>query len=215
MIITCSACLTRYLVEPRTLGVAGRTVRCANCGNTWLQGPPEDAPRRVDVPATAIEQTPGPIRLPAIPAPRRRAPVWPWFLFLVVIGAAIAVAYSERARIVAVWPPAARLYDMVGLAVVPVGDGLQIRVTGTRRADEGGQSEVTITGEIVNQSDRELSVPRLRAVLRDSAERELAAWSFAAAGARLLPGEATTFSTAVKDPSRSASGLSIAFSAED
>ena len=44
MIVTCPACTTRYLVDPRALGDAGRVVRCANCSKTWHQTPPEDLP---------------------------------------------------------------------------------------------------------------------------------------------------------------------------
>src|SRR5271166_4304795 len=47
MIVTCPACATRYLVDPRALGSAGRTVRCANCAQTWHQTPPEDLPLTV------------------------------------------------------------------------------------------------------------------------------------------------------------------------
>ncbi len=39
MIITCSVCSTHYAVDPSALGATGKTVRCANCGNTWNQQP--------------------------------------------------------------------------------------------------------------------------------------------------------------------------------
>ena len=35
MILECPACQKRYLVDPRSVGIAGRTVRCANCKNEW------------------------------------------------------------------------------------------------------------------------------------------------------------------------------------
>jgi predicted Zn finger-like uncharacterized protein len=51
MIVTCPVCNTRYLIDPRSLGVTGRSVRCTQCSHIWMQLPPEDAPRRVDLPA--------------------------------------------------------------------------------------------------------------------------------------------------------------------
>lgn len=36
MIITCPECQTRYRAEPKSIGPNGRTVRCANCKETWF-----------------------------------------------------------------------------------------------------------------------------------------------------------------------------------
>jgi predicted Zn finger-like uncharacterized protein len=44
MILTCPACATRYVVDPKAIGASGRTVRCARCHESWHQDPPEDLP---------------------------------------------------------------------------------------------------------------------------------------------------------------------------
>jgi predicted Zn finger-like uncharacterized protein len=44
MILTCPACATRYVVDPKAIGASGRTVRCARCHETWHQDVPEDLP---------------------------------------------------------------------------------------------------------------------------------------------------------------------------
>ena len=49
MILTCPSCATRYLVDPAALGETGRMVRCARCAHTWVEFPPDDMPKRVDV----------------------------------------------------------------------------------------------------------------------------------------------------------------------
>jgi predicted Zn finger-like uncharacterized protein len=41
MLIVCPSCATSYMIDPVTLGPAGRTVRCARCKATWFAGGPE------------------------------------------------------------------------------------------------------------------------------------------------------------------------------
>src|SRR5262245_28241444 len=41
MLIVCPNCTTSYQVEASSLGPAGRTVRCARCGNTWFAANPD------------------------------------------------------------------------------------------------------------------------------------------------------------------------------
>ena len=44
MLIVCPSCATSYMIDPASLGAAGRTVRCARCKATWFA-----SPRRNDV----------------------------------------------------------------------------------------------------------------------------------------------------------------------
>lgn len=41
MIIACPACATRYVVPDASVGIEGRTVRCAKCRHSWHQDGPE------------------------------------------------------------------------------------------------------------------------------------------------------------------------------
>lgn len=52
MHIICPHCTTSYAIDPATLGVAGRTVRCSRCKEVWLARP-EDATSAL-VPAMAV-----------------------------------------------------------------------------------------------------------------------------------------------------------------
>jgi predicted Zn finger-like uncharacterized protein len=40
MLIVCPSCSTSYMIDPASLGQAGRTVRCARCRGTWFEHPP-------------------------------------------------------------------------------------------------------------------------------------------------------------------------------
>lgn len=43
MLIVCPNCATSYLIEPTSVGSAGRTVRCARCKTTWFAAAPKQA----------------------------------------------------------------------------------------------------------------------------------------------------------------------------
>lgn len=96
-------------------------VRCAKCGHTWMQAPPADLPRRVDVisPSTqSPDLTPPRFNLPApyIPPRRRRrggrvALAVAAALVVVVVGA----GYFARSEIIEAWPSAKRVYDLIGI----------------------------------------------------------------------------------------------------
>ncbi len=44
MLIVCPSCATSYMIDPASVGLAGRTVRCARCKTTWFAGGPKSAP---------------------------------------------------------------------------------------------------------------------------------------------------------------------------
>ncbi len=72
MIVTCPACATRFMIDPRALGAGGRSVRCSQCDHVWVQAPPEDGPRRVDLPPPGAERPMPPPR-PALAIPAAAA----------------------------------------------------------------------------------------------------------------------------------------------
>jgi predicted Zn finger-like uncharacterized protein len=43
MLIVCPNCATSYLIDPTSVGSAGRTVRCARCKTTWFAANPKPA----------------------------------------------------------------------------------------------------------------------------------------------------------------------------
>lgn len=216
MILTCPTCATRYVVDPAVLGVDGRVVRCAKCGETWREQAPADAPPAADLapPADAFRPLPPGSNLP-VPAVARRSRRSA-FLLLGVAAAVLAVGIGAvllRERVVGAWPAAARLYDAVGLPVETLGAGLQLRNVRSERRDEDGIGEILVEGQIVNVSDVQRSVPMLRAVALDAEGRELRDWSIPPSQVILLPGEVATFESMLGDPDPSISEISITFRA--
>src|SRR5215469_16670032 len=67
MIVTCSKCEKRYIVDPRALGSPGRRVRCANCLHTWFEAAPAEAPAAIELPP--VPEAPPVVRMTAAPEP--------------------------------------------------------------------------------------------------------------------------------------------------
>ncbi len=75
MILECPECRTRYLVPDTSIGVGGRTVRCANCRHSWHQEPDARAAEAIASAPPVNEQVPD-ASTPA-PDPEPRMPMAP------------------------------------------------------------------------------------------------------------------------------------------
>jgi predicted Zn finger-like uncharacterized protein len=220
MIISCSACSTRYLVDPALIGPDGREVRCAKCGHQWLQTPPDEVPEPPpplqpeirSVPGeSASDETPVTSQLPAVPQPaRRRFGSGPSWILLLLLIAIFVGGVAARHEIMAAWPPSVRLYERLGLASPSYEGLLTVRNGSSAYQQEDGKPVLVVQGEVVNTSTALQVVPKLRASLRENG-REVQSWIFQATQSKLMPGEAASFVTRFKEPSPSATDLTITF----
>jgi predicted Zn finger-like uncharacterized protein len=208
MILACPSCGTRFTVADEALQrPGGRQVRCANCGHLWRHMPEPAPPLRLEPEASLAAPSEAPAMPP--PAPRRRHG-WVaggWVILILVIAGAVAVAALARREIVALWPPAARLYALAGMRPEPLGAGLEIsRIVPTRTPDG-----LVIAGEIENKSSVAREVPRLRVVLRDAAQKAVQFKTIAPPKPRLQPGEVAHFKTPFEHPNDAATGVVVTF----
>jgi predicted Zn finger-like uncharacterized protein len=84
MLIVCPSCATSYMIDPASVGPAGRAVRCARCKTTWFAGGPKDAPSvssfvdgviaEAEAETAATHQTPAPPKSADKPAEPPPAP---------------------------------------------------------------------------------------------------------------------------------------------
>ena len=192
MKLTCPACATRYLVDPRALGAAGRKVRCARCKHVWFQTPPaaEAIPVGLVQPAPpppppAEELPPPRFQLPAVPPPRR--PRW-------VIAGWAGLAAAVLLAVVLL----TTFQDALFAQHERPGAGLEFR-----NVKAGGEKELVIEGEVVNTTLVSRAVPPLKAVVQADG-KETAATRFQAAEKELPPGGTARFRATLPRPAKAA-----------
>jgi len=228
MILSCPVCQTRYLVGEEALrGESGRTVRCANCGHAWHQAAPPELSTKRNTPEfegriePALEAPPRPeptLEVPrrphAVPeAPRRgearnRWGALGWLLVAALLALAIvAGVVIARGAVVALWPPAARFYALVGWPAEPPGSGLKIEKLAPSRTSDG----LIIEGDITNTGKTTEDLPRLRVALRDAAEKDVQFKIIDPPKPRLPPGATAHFKTPFDHPDDAATGVVVIF----
>jgi predicted Zn finger-like uncharacterized protein len=215
MIVTCPQCATRYHLDPEALGSAGRRVRCASCGHRWLVRPPADVPT---VLSPAAEPSPAPVgggppkRVLSRPERRRSAgsaSLVGWLVGVLIV-LILASAIIGRNEIVAGFPASANLYRTLGLPV-NVQLGLEFANVTSRRFSERDLSILVIEGEIVNISDHERPVPRVKITLLDEGGRPLQHELFEAEQGALAAAGTTGFSARLVNPAEQARNFSVTF----
>ncbi len=239
MILSCPSCGTRYQADGARFAAPGRNVRCAKCAHVWFQTPPaaeiepepepiihappqpESFARSVEPPrelmSPRIEEEPmvssGVFAEPEMKSPRSKGALAGqlvgWAALIIVV---VAVGWSVvqfRQTIANLWPQSASLYAALGMPVNL--RGIALTDVAYQQEFEDGLPVLSVTGKVVNVSDRELPVPELQVVLTDDARRELYHWTFDAGVPSLKPGAESAFTTRLSSPPADARNLNIRF----
>jgi predicted Zn finger-like uncharacterized protein len=241
MILTCPSCRTRYQADSARFAAPGRNVRCAKCGHVWFQAAPtpeaELEPEPIMTPAapahgpsvapvaqasaseaSSAQLGVGPAAEDSISAraetrPRlggaRFAQSAGWAALIALIAAIGWASVQYRQTIASLWPQSASLYAAVGLPVNV--RGIQLTNISYQQEYQDGQPVLSVTGKVVNISNRELPVPEIRVVLLDDAKHELYHWNFDAGIPTLKPGGESTFVTRLSSPPPEARNLNVRF----
>jgi predicted Zn finger-like uncharacterized protein len=211
MILTCPQCSTRYHVDPESLGAAGRTVRCANCGQRWSVTPPADTPQIVEFSTPAPPAAPRlrPVVAPE-PARRRHSASLIGWLAVILVALLGTSAVIGRNEIVEAFPASAAIYQKLHLPVA-LDHGLQFEQITSTRLQEGGIAVLVVEGAIVNVTRQDREVPPIRITLLDNRGRELQEELFEAKEQHLEPGAKTSFSGRVVNPAERARNFSVSF----
>lgn len=197
MILQCKNCNARYAIPDGAIGSTGRTVRCAKCAHTWFESPlpaQENSTADAAIPnfdemIGKINETPKPLPEGSnLPVPQIKIPVGMKAMAAMLLIAASAIGLFA-------YKP-----DLFGF--VP-SKGLVLSDVKVARAQDGDKTLVEISGDILNESEDPMVVPKIRVMLVDGENNPLQSWEFKSNGATLNSKETMPFST---------SGLNVKFS---
>ena len=122
-----------------------------------------------------------------------------WLLLLGLLGAGGAYAWFERAKVVALWPPAEEIYALLKLPVeAEEEETLLVRRVNAQYVKAGGP--IRVQGELFNEGDAPRREPRLRISLLDARGKELVFWHVRLKGKTVAPGGMLEFSTQFAAP---------------
>jgi predicted Zn finger-like uncharacterized protein len=132
-----------------------------------------------------------------------RRPSWHWPLSnlqsaILALIIADAVLVGWRNDVVRILPQTASFYSMLGLPVNLRGLALDGVTTTTEQHE--GMPILVVEGSVVNDSRKIVDVPRLKFVVRNSANEEIYSWTAVAPRATLPPGEAVSFRSRLASP---------------
>ncbi|MFN9253674.1 MAG: hypothetical protein ACK6BL_07020 [Holosporaceae bacterium] len=141
---------------------------------------------------------------------KKRARLWILILLLVLaINGAVVVM---RAKVVALWPAADRLYELLGVAVPSLGEGLVMRDVTIEMSVEGESTiPMVVKGVVINQSDVPISLPVIQATLRGKDRQPLLAWTIAGDHPVLQHGDQRPFQSHLPELSAEATQVAVTF----
>lgn len=187
MLIQCPQCSAKYAVPDQSIGIGGRTVRCAKCANSWFVAHPAAVPLAEAPVAEPESNKPNPIppgsNLPVV----KRPPVSMGAKASVfgLLAASIALMLLWLAPATYGYPPSKGF----GLAEVVMFSRLD------EQHLENKQPIYEINGKILNMTDKTLTVPILRITVVDKEGTPLQYWDFSEKGATLEAGKTIPFSS--------------------
>ena len=224
MIISCPSCATRYDMPASRIAAEGTMIKCAACGQSWLEGRAIEVAQG-KVPAIADPFQPDAEIRRLVEASRearetfavkrrqrqRRMAAWGAFAAAMAVPVILAAIFPET--VVRAAPATVSAYEALGKDINIYGIDLR-RIEMQHMVVEGARV-LAVKGEIVNISGGSRKIPSLRFGLRDAASTEVYQWTLDSGARPLKAGEVTSFVTRVASPPETARHLQIRFAHAD
>jgi hypothetical protein len=146
--------------------------------------------------------------LPALIQPRPRFLVIGWAAWGVFVAGFLLALFFFREPMVKAWPPATRLYELVGMEestsnLLPSKfrshrDALKIRNQAEPRANPDGSFDLIISGSIENTTSQTIRLPSIKGVLRNADKQTIHQWRVDLSQSLIAPQGRLEFRTEVR-----------------
>ena len=133
-----------------------------------------------------------------------------WVSFVAVIGIVVGGGWFMREKVMEIWPPSSKLYELAGLAPGPL-YALALNEVTPSQIIEGDILVIVVTGEIINITEELQAVPRMRGALLDADAVEIFNWTFDPPAVEISAAETLEFNTRVPNPPEGARGVLVTF----
>jgi predicted Zn finger-like uncharacterized protein len=227
MIISCPSCATRYEMTASRIAAEGTMIKCAACGQSWLEGcatevaasPPRQLPVVIDTfePDVEIRRLVEASRAArdnfAVKRRERLHRLGRWGALAAAMMAPFILAVLFPEAVVRAAPATVGAYSAFGKTVNIYGIGL--RRIQMQHLLVSGAPVLAIKGEIVNTSGSDRKIPSLRFGLRNDSNVEIYSWTLDSGARPLKPGEVNNFVTRLSSPPATAKNLQVRFAHAD
>ena len=226
LILSCPSCSAQYFADDKAIGENGRTVRCAACAHAWFAKPElslEQALSASDLSREKVERVRhADAAEPVSPhlayrekefarrqSGSRIAAISAWSVSAVLFFGLGAGAVVKRDSVVRFWPQASSAYAMAGLDTNRY--GLEFGPVLAERTFDGTTPVLSISGDVLNVTNRFQSVPMVKVDLRDDNGRNVESILISLDHDVLGPGEKGGFVTRMDSPPLEAFDLAMSF----
>lgn len=135
-----------------------------------------------------------------------------WGILAASIAALLVSGYVLREQISYAWPPAAKLYSMLGLETAA--GNLRLTDVSFSQAIQSGRPALTVKGVIMNEGNGEVALPAVLVKLRNAAGRDIFQWTYQLPETNVAPGGKIEFVTSLPDPPAEARNLEVTFTTD-
>ena len=190
MIIACPDCMSGYEVASGEFPAGGGDVKCHKCGHVWFAAADSTGAR-------------------AKSGGSRGRAAGKVAIFIAALALVAAGALYARTGIVRLLPGTGTLYAALGMPVNL--RGLDFQNITVETDIEDGRTVLSVRGEIVNLTGKQMIVPAIRYSLRDAAGLEIYHWIGVAAAPKVSPAGSVTFLTRLASPPTAGEDVTIRF----
>ncbi len=193
MIVTCSKCSKRYMLDDILIPKEGRQVRCVSCQHIWRQILESPTPTS-SLPFSDISFTENSTHLHT--SGKRPIKWFEVFLFFAITVSFLNFLIFGRNMIMALWPQSEKGYALFGLSTTLPGAGLSISNLTSFFQQEGATEMIVIGGDITNTSLTTRPLSPLKIRLMNQTLHLVDHWDHSFPIASLPPGQSIHFETA-------------------